>query len=71
MKEKTKDWIRIICSILMFNIPLLITILIFKLFSWYSLGAKILIDVVIIFAVDKSIKRVKGSLRNGSFSIER
>lgn len=74
MKERTDGWIKIISSILIFDIPIFIALLIFSLVSWYSLVIKVIIDAIIIFGVDKSIEKVNCSLSfkdGGKFSIKR
>ena len=66
----TKDWIKILVSILIFDIPMFITLLIINQFSFTGIVSKLLVDVVIIVAVDKSIKKVGVNWKDG-FHLER
>lgn len=70
MEKLTKDWIKILVSILIFDIPMFITLLIINQFSFTGVISKLLVDVVIIVAVDKSIKKAGVNWKDG-FHLER
>lgn len=70
MEKNTKDWIRILVAILIFNIPLFVTLLVIHQFNFTGIISKVLIDVVILVAVDKTIKKAGINFKDG-FHIER
>lgn len=70
MKEKTKDWLKAISSILLFNLVILGTLIGNKLINFSTITLKILLDIAIAFSLDKSITKLKVNLKDG-FSIER
>jgi len=70
MKEKTKEWLRVILSIFVFNLIILIVLFFCNLFSPYTLTLKILLDISIGFITDKSIKHFSVNWRKG-FVIKR
>jgi hypothetical protein len=70
MKDKTKDWIKIIVSLILFN-GIIIAVLIYSnMFNSYTISLKVLLDVAIAFITDKSISSLKVSWKEG-FAINR
>ena len=70
MKDNIKEWLKVITSILFFNLIILGTLYFSKLISPYTITIKVVLDVAIGFVTDKSIKKLKVGWKDG-FSIER
>lgn len=70
MNEKTREWRRIILSMLVFNLIIGVFIWVFDIISAYTFTLKILLDIAVGFVTDKSIKYFSASWRDG-FVIQR
>lgn len=70
MKEKTKDWLKITISILVFNSVIIVMIFLNKLINLSTVTLKIILDIAIGFISDKTIKKLKINWKDG-LTVER
>ncbi len=70
MKDKTKDWIKAISSILLFNVFLCFLMGWVNIINAYTLSLKIILDITIAFVSDKTIKSLRINFKDG-FCVER
>jgi hypothetical protein len=65
MNNKTIDWIKVMVSIVIFNLIIIGFLAYFSIASGYTLTLKIVLDISIGFVTDKSIKRLSVNWKDG------
>jgi len=70
MNDKTKEWFKVIASMIIFNLFILGIIAYNNLINLSTLSLKIILDVIILFTTDKTIKKLSVGWKDG-FNMER